>query len=124
MKKMVRGLMGMATVVAMSAMITSGAAAADAEYTIKLANSNAPFTDIDGQSVIDAVNAGCFAFENYVEQASGGRIEVEIYDSGALGGSVEGCSSVCRTSFRHVLPVTENFPPYIRSCRYCLFRIS
>lgn len=90
MKKMVRGLMGMATVVAMSAMITSGAAAADAEYTIKLANSNAPFTDIDGQSVIDAVNAGCFAFENYVEQASGGRIEVEIYDSGALGGSVEG----------------------------------
>ena len=49
MKKMVRGLMGMATVVAMSAMITSGAAAADAEYTIKLANSNAPFTDIDGQ---------------------------------------------------------------------------
>ena len=90
MKQRVRGLMGMATVVAMSAMITSGAAAADAEYTIKLANSNAPFTDIDGQSVIDAVNAGCFAFENYVEQASGGRIEVEIYDSGALGGSVEG----------------------------------
>lgn len=63
-----------------------------AEYTIKIANSNAPFTDIDGQSVIDAINAGCFAFENYVEQQSGGRIEVEIYDSGVLGGSSEGLS--------------------------------
>lgn len=63
-----------------------------AEYTIKIANSNAPFTKINGQEVIDSVNAGCYAFKNYVEQNSGGRINVEIYDSGTLGGSSEGLS--------------------------------
>lgn len=66
--------------------------AQEAEYTIKIANSNAPFTNINGQEVVDAINAGCFAFENYVEQVSGGRISVEIYDSGVLGGSAEGLS--------------------------------
>lgn len=66
--------------------------AQEAEYTIKIANSNAPFTNINGQEVVDAINAGCLAFENYVEQVSGGRIHVEIYDSGVLGGSAEGLS--------------------------------
>lgn len=66
--------------------------AQEAEYIIKIANSNAPFTNINGQEVVDAINAGCFAFENYVEQVSGGRISVEIYDSGVLGGSAEGLS--------------------------------
>ena len=42
--------------------------------------------------VLDAVNAGCYSFKNYVEQNSGGRITVEIYDSGVLGGSSEGLS--------------------------------
>lgn len=77
---------------AMMSALGASAASAEAEYTIKIANSNAPFTDIAGQSVIDAINAGCFAFENYVEQNSGGRIDVEIYDSGVLGGSSEGLS--------------------------------
>lgn len=62
----------------------------EAEYTIKIANSNAPFTSINGQNVIDAINAGCYAFKDYVEQNSGGKIKVEIYDSGVLGGSSEG----------------------------------
>lgn len=62
------------------------------EFTIKIANSNAPFTNINGQEVVDAINAGCFAFKNYVEQVSGQRVQVEIYDSGVLGGSSEGLS--------------------------------
>ena len=33
-----------------------------------------------------------FCLKNYVEQNSGGRIKVEIYDSGVLGGSSEGLS--------------------------------
>lgn len=61
-------------------------------YVIKIANSNTPFTNINGQEVLDAVNAGCYSFKNYVEQNSGGRIQVEIYDSGVLGGSSEGLS--------------------------------
>ena len=66
--------------------------AAEPEFILKIANSNAPFTNINGQQVMDAINAGCFAFKNYVEQSSGGKIEVEIYDSGVLGGSAEGLS--------------------------------
>ena len=64
----------------------------DETYVIKIANSNTPFTNINGQDVLDAVNAGCYSFKNYVEQNSGGRITVEIYDSGVLGGSSEGLS--------------------------------
>ena len=92
MSNLKRRMMAVVLTVAMVSTVGMPAAAEGAEYTIKIANSNAPFTDIDGQSVIDAINAGCFAFENYVEQQSGGRIEVEIYDSGVLGGSSEGLS--------------------------------
>ena len=91
-KKGMAGVSALAILLAGTFFGTTPAKAEEAEYTIKIANSNAPFTNIDGQNVIDTVNAGCFAFKNYVEQNSGGRIKVEIYDSGVLGGSSEGLS--------------------------------
>ena len=54
MKRTFKKLMGMVTVATMSTMLVSGVAQADAEYTIKLANSNAPFTNIDGHLITGA----------------------------------------------------------------------
>ena len=97
-KNILKRMLGFGTAIALLMVSYGGlnvrAKESDGEetYVIKIANSNTPFTNINGQEVLDAVNAGCYSFKNYVEQNSGGRIKVEIYDSGVLGGSTEGLS--------------------------------
>ena len=97
-KNLLKRMLGLGMAIALLAVSHGGmnvqAKENDSEevYVIKIANSNTPFTNINGQEVLDAVNAGCYSFKNYVEQNSEGRIKVEIYDSGVLGGSSEGLS--------------------------------
>lgn len=58
-------------------------------YTIKLASNNVPFITIGSNQSLDFIYAGALAFKNYCESNSNGRLKVEIYHSGQLGGGVE-----------------------------------
>lgn len=58
-------------------------------YTIKITSNNAPFLTIGSNQSPDFIYAGALAFKNYCESNSNGRLKVEIYHSGQLGGTVE-----------------------------------
>ena len=59
---------------------TEAAAPAEAEYVIKLANPSNPD---------DNVVKGFYYFEQIVEERSNGRIDVQVFDSGQLGGHAD-----------------------------------
>ena len=65
---------------AMTVGMASYAGAADAEYVIKLANPSNPE---------DNVVKAFYYFEELVEERSEGRIDVEVHDSGELGGHAD-----------------------------------
>lgn len=72
--------------------VYSGAAAGAADnqvHTIKITCNNAPFLTIGNNQSLDFIYAGALAFKNYCESNSNGRLKVEIYHSGQLGGTVE-----------------------------------
>lgn len=65
------------------------AAENEPEYSISIANSSTEYTAIGANTVINFNYAAQLAFKNYVETASNGRIEVNIYTNGALGNASE-----------------------------------
>lgn len=65
------------------------AAEPEPEYSISIACSSTEYTAIGTNTVINFNYAAQLAFKNYVEAASNGRIEVNIYTNSALGNASE-----------------------------------
>lgn len=65
------------------------AAEAEPEYSISIACSSTEYTAIGVNTVINFNYAAQLAFKNYVEAASNGRIEVNIYTNSSLGNASE-----------------------------------
>lgn len=65
------------------------AAEAEPEYSISIACSSTEYTAIGTNTVINFNYAAQLAFKNYVEAASNGRIEVNIYTNSSLGNASE-----------------------------------
>lgn len=65
------------------------AAEPEPEYSISTACSSTEYTAIGNNTVINFNYAAQLAFKNYVEAASNGRIEVNIYTNSSLGNASE-----------------------------------
>lgn len=65
------------------------AAEPEPEYSISIACSSTEYTAIGTNTVINFNYAAQLAFKNYVEAASNGRIEVNIYTNSSLGNASE-----------------------------------
>lgn len=65
------------------------AAEPEPEYSISIACSSTEYTAIGNNTVINFNYAAQLAFKNYVEAASNGRIEVNIYTNSSLGNASE-----------------------------------
>lgn len=65
------------------------AAETEPEYSISIACSSTEYTAIGSNTVINFNYAAQLAFKNYVEAASNGRIEVNIYTNSSLGNASE-----------------------------------
>ena len=69
--------------------ICAFAAEAGPEYSISMASISIENTNIGDSSVMNFNYAGMLAFKNYVEAASSGRIEVNLYPNATLGNQQE-----------------------------------
>lgn len=94
MKKKMK-IMRILTSLTMAAFLFAGstigclAAEPEPEYSISIACSSTEYTAIGTNTVINFNYAAQLAFKNYVEAASNGRIEVNIYTNSALGNASE-----------------------------------
>lgn len=94
MKKKMK-IMRILTSLAIAAFLFAGsafrclAAELEPEYSISIACSSTEYTAIGTNTVINFNYAAQLAFKNYVEAASNGRIEVNIYTNSALGNASE-----------------------------------
>lgn len=83
------------TSLAMAAFLFAGsvctclAAEPEPEYSISIACSSTEYTAIGTNTVVNFNYAAQLAFKNYVEAASNGRIEVNIYTNSSLGNASE-----------------------------------
>ena len=69
--------------------IPVGAAKEEPRYSIRLACSSTEYTAIGQNTVMNFNYAAQLAFKNYVESASNGQIEVNIYTNSSLGNASE-----------------------------------
>ncbi len=79
----------MAVLLLCSMGLTAFAAEAEPEYSISMASISIEKTNIGDSSVTNFNYAGMLAFKNYVESASSGRIEVNLYPNATLGNQQE-----------------------------------
>lgn len=88
-------IMRMLTSLTMAAFVFAGtafgclAAEPEPEYSISIACSSTEYTAIGANTVVNFNYAAQLAFKNYVEAASNGRIEVNIYTNSSLGNASE-----------------------------------
>ena len=83
--------------------LTMAAAAGAAEYTINVGHTNAEN---------DSWHQAALAFEEYVEENSDGRIEVEVYPNSQLGSEVDMLTSILMNSGCDVTFTGESMQTY------------
>lgn len=91
MKRTVKMILALVMVMALicSLNISAFADTTEPEYSISMASISIEKTNIGDNTVTNFNYAGMLAFKNYVEAASSGRIEVNLYPNASLGNQQE-----------------------------------
>ena len=88
-KRFLKKIIAAALMLAIICSMSIAACADGPEYSISMACSSTEKTNIGSNTVLNFNYAGMLAFKNYVESASSGRIEVNLYTNSALGNASE-----------------------------------